>query len=248
MFRPLLENYASGLPLALSGRWEFSHLVWFDLIVRPRCFFFIPEPLFPALSLTWARAHRHGHRHTYRYIYRHTHIPHTQTPHTYTHTHTHTHAHTHTHTYTYTHTHARTLKRTHAHTYIHVVTERRRKSLWKNVWRLWSTIRLSPTIRSVATGNQWSGPTKSRILCCHWSAAMVSVSNWLDRLTESDGGSRAVVSNNIWRVYYTTPYLFWYIRYVYYTLNSIFVLGICQNTWLEQYYFLPVFADFFDYG
>ena len=37
-----------------------------------------------------------------------------------------------------------------------------------------STFRLSPTIRSIATGNKWSGPMKPRILRFDWSARLVS--------------------------------------------------------------------------
>ena len=38
---------------------------------------------------------------------------------------------------------------------------------------------------SVATGNQWSGPEKSKDAWFHWSPPLVSRSNWSDRGTES---------------------------------------------------------------
>ena len=63
--------------------------------------------------------------------------------------------------------------------------------IWKCAWRSVgprSTWRLSPPIRSVASGNQWRGPVKSRILGFNWSAPLVSCSNWSDRRTESDSG------------------------------------------------------------
>ena len=52
------------------------------------------------------------------------------------------------------------------------------------LWWLWSTIRLTPTIRSIAMGNRWSGPMKLCILWFPWSAPLVSHSNWLDCRTE----------------------------------------------------------------
>ena len=53
------------------------------------------------------------------------------------------------------------------------------QSAWK--WRLWSTIRLSRTIRSVATGTQWSWPMKSHTVYCELLPG---------RMTESDSGPR----------------------------------------------------------
>ena len=52
--------------------------------------------------------------------------------------------------------------------------------------QLWDSI--SPMIWSIATGNQRKGPVKLYILCFHWSAPLVSCSNWSDRRTESDSG------------------------------------------------------------
>ena len=49
---------------------------------------------------------------------------------------------------------------------------------------------LSRAIRSVAAGNQWSKPVKSVLKWFHWSAPPVSRTNWSDRTTESDTGSR----------------------------------------------------------
>ena len=42
----------------------------------------------------------------------------------------------------------------------------------------------------VATGNQRSGPVKSTDTRFHWPIALVSCSNWSDRRTESESGSR----------------------------------------------------------
>ena len=52
-----------------------------------------------------------------------------------------------------------------------------------------STLWLSRAIRSVATGNLWSGPMKSSQDQFHWSAPLVCHSNWSDRTTESKCGS-----------------------------------------------------------
>ena len=40
-----------------------------------------------------------------------------------------------------------------------------------------STFGLSPTIRSVAAGNQWNGPMKSVLKWFHWSAPLASCSD-----------------------------------------------------------------------
>ena len=40
-------------------------------------------------------------------------------------------------------------------------------------------------IRSVATGNQWSGPIQSKYGRVHWPPPLVSKGNWLGRKTES---------------------------------------------------------------
>ena len=44
------------------------------------------------------------------------------------------------------------------------------------LWRSRATIRLSPTIPLV-TGNRWDGPRTTRVLWCHWSTPLVSLSN-----------------------------------------------------------------------
>ena len=54
--------------------------------------------------------------------------------------------------------------------------------------RPWSTLGFSPTIRSVATGNHWSGPVKSCILWFRRSAPPVSGSNWWEHQTKSESG------------------------------------------------------------
>ena len=46
-----------------------------------------------------------------------------------------------------------------------------------------------PMIRSLAVGNQWSGPVKSKDARFHWSSSMVSRSDWSDCRTESQSGS-----------------------------------------------------------
>ena len=45
-------------------------------------------------------------------------------------------------------------------------------------YRPWSTLGLNLTMRSVATGNRWNG--SMGVLRCHWSAPLVSLSNWSD--------------------------------------------------------------------
>ena len=52
-----------------------------------------------------------------------------------------------------------------------------------------STFGLGPTIWSAATGSWWIGPVKSRLLWFHWSAPLVSRSNWPDHGSESESGS-----------------------------------------------------------
>ena len=52
------------------------------------------------------------------------------------------------------------------------------------------TVWLSLGTRLVASGNLWSGPIKSFQDWFHWSAPLVFRSNWLDRLTESESGSK----------------------------------------------------------
>ena len=49
--------------------------------------------------------------------------------------------------------------------------------------RPWSIFWLSRAIGSIVTGNQWSGPVKSVLKWFHWSALLVSRSNWSDRTT-----------------------------------------------------------------
>ena len=44
----------------------------------------------------------------------------------------------------------------------------------------------SLAIQSAAMGNQWSGPNKSFQDWFHWSAPLVSCSNWLNHKTESE--------------------------------------------------------------
>ena len=59
------------------------------------------------------------------------------------------------------------------------------KSLLR-LFRPRSTVRFSQTIRSVATGHQWSGPMKLKDARFHWSVPPVSCSNWTDCRTESE--------------------------------------------------------------
>ena len=55
--------------------------------------------------------------------------------------------------------------------------------------RFRSTFGLSRTIRSVAVGNQWSGPVESCILWFHWTGPLVFRRNGSDCRTESASGS-----------------------------------------------------------
>ena len=52
--------------------------------------------------------------------------------------------------------------------------------VWFTIKRPWSTFRHGPMICSVAMGNQWSGPMKSKDTGFHWSAPLISHSNWSD--------------------------------------------------------------------
>ena len=62
------------------------------------------------------------------------------------------------------------------------------------------TFWVSLTIGSVATGNQWSGPTKSVLKWFHWSAPLVSRGNWSDRTTESESESGPLVWMHVFLV------------------------------------------------
>ena len=63
------------------------------------------------------------------------------------------------------------------------ITKIKRKQAGPSHSRPRSTFRLSLAIRSVATINQWSGPVKLFKERYHWSAPLVSRSNWSDRTT-----------------------------------------------------------------
>ena len=60
--------------------------------------------------------------------------------------------------------------------------------------RPWSSFGLGPLIKSVAMGNQWSGPMKSKDTWFHWSTPLISCDNRSNQWTESDSGSRPLIA------------------------------------------------------